>query len=84
MVLNGKPGKFSIVAQVELFQEPETVGINSFNTDIVGSGNLTVGLARGQLAQHLKSLVESESSGDFPETPLARRKASISTASSVR
>ena len=39
-VLNGKQGNFSIVAQVEFFQEPEAVGIDGFDADVAAPSHL--------------------------------------------
>ena len=54
VVLDSETGEFGVVAQVEFFEQAGTVGVNRLDTNVVGGGNLTVGLTQGELAQNLE------------------------------
>ncbi len=39
-VLDGEEGQFGVVAEIELFQEPDAVGVDGIGAEMVGLGDL--------------------------------------------
>ena len=54
VVLDGKAGQVSVVAQVQFFQQTESIGINRFDADVIGRGDLSVGVAQGKASKYLQ------------------------------
>ena len=52
-VLDSEAGQISIVPQVEFFQQPVAVSIHRLDTEMIGLGDFSGGLAQGQMPEHL-------------------------------
>ena len=53
MILDGEAGQIGVVAQIQFFQQTESIGIHRFDADMIRFCDFTIGMPHCQASENL-------------------------------